>query len=85
MKRFLYFYLMRNRPDDIRRAAPAHAQYWRERNLPGYMGGPFADRSGGLITFEAAGIEEAKQAVMSDPFVLDNLIEQSWVREWRVE
>ena len=56
MKRFLYFYLMRNRPDAIRQVVPFHVQYWHSRDLPDYMGGPFADRTGGLITFAATSV-----------------------------
>lgn len=33
------------------------------------MGGPFADRSGGLITFRADNDEQAQQAVATDPFI----------------
>jgi uncharacterized protein YciI len=41
------------------------------------------DRSGGLITFEAASAEDAAQLVASDPFVTERLIEKSWLKEWR--
>jgi uncharacterized protein YciI len=49
------------------------------------MGGPFADRSGGLITFEAESTEEATRIIMNDPFVSEDLLEDKWVREWMVE
>jgi hypothetical protein len=45
--RFLYFYLMKDAPDRVRATAPKHAAYWRELGLGDYLGGPFADRSGG--------------------------------------
>jgi hypothetical protein len=45
---------MKKEADKIQSVVPLHVEYWRQRNLKGYMGGPFADRSGGLITFEAA-------------------------------
>jgi hypothetical protein len=45
--RVAYFYLMRDRPDQVDMAAPAHAAYWPELALPRYLGGPFRDRSGG--------------------------------------
>jgi hypothetical protein len=48
--RFLYFYLMRDLADRVRAVAPDHAAYWRDLALGEYAGGPFADRSGGLIT-----------------------------------
>ena len=34
--------------------------------IPHHLGGPFDDRSGGLITFEAEGEEEAQDAVTRD-------------------
>ena len=85
MKRFLYFYLMRNRPDAIPQLVPAHVQYWHSRDLPGYMGGPFVDRSGGLITFAAASLDDTQQIIADDPFVREQLIEQSWIKEWLSE
>lgn len=33
-----------------------------------YLGGPFADRSGGLITFEASSPERAERMTAHDPF-----------------
>jgi uncharacterized protein YciI len=45
---------------------------------------PFADRSGGLITFEASSLSEAGQLVADDPFVQEDLLERRWVMEWAV-
>ena len=53
-RRFVYFYLNRNETEKIRQVVLAHIQYWKVANLQGYMGAPFADRSGGLISFVAA-------------------------------
>ena len=36
---------------------------------------PFADRSGGLITFDVASGEEAEQLVADDPFLREGLLE----------
>jgi uncharacterized protein YciI len=85
MKRFLYFYLMRNTPEAIRQVVPRHIQYWKSCDLPDYTGGPFADRSGGLITFAAASLDDAQQIIMQDPFVREQLIEQRWIKEWLIE
>jgi uncharacterized protein YciI len=70
MKRFLYFYLMRNRPEAIRKVVPAHVQHWKTRNVPEYVGGPFADLTGGLIPFAAASLEDTQQVIHDDPFLL---------------
>jgi hypothetical protein len=56
--RFLYFYLMKDAPARVQATAPGHAAYWHDLGLRDYLGGPFADRSGGLITFHAdSGVE----------------------------
>ncbi len=83
--RFLYFYLMKDVPDRVRGAAPKHAAYWRDLGLPAYLGGPFADRSGGLITFEAESSADAEARVADDPFSRDDLLEHRWVKEWMLD
>jgi uncharacterized protein YciI len=83
--RFLYFYLMKHDPDAVRAAAAEHASYWHSLGLANYLGGPFADRSGGLITFEAESSAEAEQLVADDPFPQQGLIEQSWLKQWNVD
>jgi len=49
------------------------------------MGGPFADRTGGLITFAAASLEDAQHIIMDDPILREHLIEQFWIKEWLIE
>lgn len=83
--RFVYFYLMRDAPDRIGAVAPQDAAYWRELVLPSYLGGPFADRMGGLVTFESGSATEAEQLVAADPFVVEDLLERRWLREWMIE
>lgn len=80
--RFLFFYVMKDAPDRVRAAAPEHARYWQGLGLRAYLGGPFADRSGGLITFEVDSGAEAERLVAHDPFLRGNLVEQHWVKEW---
>lgn len=84
-RRFVYFYFNRNEPERIRQVVPAHVAYWKRAGLDGYMGGPFADRSGGLISFSAGSMEEANDIVSQDPFVTEDLIQQKWIKEWIVE
>lgn len=83
--RVLYFYWMKDDPDRVGAVAPQHASYWRELRLPEYLGGPFADRSGGLITFEADSLEQAGGFVAADPFVREELVESSVVKQWMPE
>jgi uncharacterized protein YciI len=81
-KRFVFFYFNHIQPDRIRQVVPAHVEYWHTANVEGYAGGPFADRSGGLITFEAARLEEATAIIENDPFVQNELIAEKWIKEW---
>lgn len=84
-KRFVYFYLNRNEPEKIRQVVPSHVQYWKTANLQGYMGGPFGDRTGGLISFVALNLEEATMIILQDPFLLEDLIADKWIKEWSIE
>jgi hypothetical protein len=45
------------------------------------MASPF----GGLIPFLAGSLEEDTEILQQDPFVLEKLIEQMWIKEWAVE
>ena len=80
--RFAYFYFMKADPDRVRVVAPSHASYWRELGLAHYLGGPFEDRTGGLITFDADDAAQAQRAVREDPFVLEGLVEAHWLKQW---
>ncbi|MCP4113534.1 MAG: hypothetical protein GY749_49755 [Desulfobacteraceae bacterium] len=81
-KRFVYFYFMKNEPDKIREIVPSHIDYWKSNNLDNYMGGPFADGTGGLISFEAASLDQATEIIEKDPFIINEVIEKKWIKEW---
>jgi uncharacterized protein YciI len=49
------------------------------------MGGPFSDRSGGLITFAANNMDEEKELINRDPFIIEDLVSEKWIIEWIVE
>ena len=83
--RFIYLYFNRNEPDKIRELLPAHVEYWKTADLKEYMGGPFGDRTGGLISFIASDLEEAREIIFRDPFLLKDLIAERWIKEWSVE
>jgi uncharacterized protein YciI len=85
MKRYVFLYLMKQEAERVRTIAPDHAAYWKALGLRGYLGGPFANRDGGLITFEADEREDAERAVAGDPFVLADLLHQHWMKEWLTE
>mgnify|MGYP001617745210 CR=1 FL=1 len=82
LKQFVFFYLMTNNPEKIRNMVPEHIRYWKDRKPINYSGGPFSDRSGGLILFEAENMEMATKLAMNDPFVVQDIIESKWVKEW---
>jgi uncharacterized protein YciI len=73
---------MKNDSEKIRDLVPEHIKYWSENRPVNYSGGPFSDRSGGLILFNAESIEKATELAMNDPFIIQKLIETKWVKEW---
>lgn len=83
--RFLFVYFMREQQDRVGQVAPEHVRYWHDLELPGYLGGPFSDRSGGSISFEAENRLEAERLVAGDPFVAADLLTESWLKQWQVE
>ena len=84
-KRFIFFYFNRFEPEKIRQVVPAHVQYWKTADLENYSGGPFSDRTGGLISFSASSLEEASRIIHQDPFVLEDLVAEKWIKEWMPE
>lgn len=85
MKKFAFFYFMKERPDEIRATVPAHVEYLEKSGVSNFSGGPFADRSGGLILFDTSDESEALALTEQDPFVLNDLLEQKWLKEWLVQ
>jgi hypothetical protein len=83
--RFAYVYFMKGDPDRVGEVAPDHVSYWRGLALPGYQGGPFTDRSGGLLTFDHGCEEEAACFAAADPFRLEDLLKERWLKVWAVE
>jgi uncharacterized protein YciI len=78
--RFAYLYFMKDDPDRVRATVGRHVAHWQELRLPGYLGGPFQDRTGGLVTFEAQDDQTARRAVDADPFVQEGLLEMHWLK-----
>jgi len=85
LKKYIFFYLMKNESEKIPMLVPKHVKYWEENKSVDSSGGPFGDRSGGLILFEAEEMNAAKTLAMNDPFVLEQVIERKWVKEWMQE
>jgi uncharacterized protein YciI len=83
--RFAYLYFMTDDPDRIRATVGRHVAHWQQLRLPGYLGGPFQDRTGGLITFQADDGEQARRAVDTDPFLQEGLLAAHWLKQWTPE
>jgi uncharacterized protein YciI len=81
-KRYVFFYFMKDLPEKINKVALDHIKYWHKCEVPNYAGGPFADHSGGLISFSALNMEEAQHYAKNDPFVLEGILENHWLKEW---
>ena len=82
---YAYFYLMRTGGEGVSEAVPDHVAHWRALALDDYVGGPFEDRTGGLITFRADETSKAELAVATDPFVAHGLVQAYWLKRWTPE
>jgi uncharacterized protein YciI len=82
MTRFIFCYMMTDDAEAVASTVGAHVAYWKDAKPDGYLGGPFADRSGGVITFLAADRDIAAGLVGLDPFVREGVVRDWWVREW---
>jgi uncharacterized protein YciI len=83
--RVAYIYSMKRDADRVRAVVPQHVAYWNGLRIAEYLGGPFEDRSGGLITFEIGSIEEAERLIGADPFAREDVLESAFVKRWIVE
>ena len=83
--RLAYFYLMKDDPERVRYVAPRHVSNWKRLGLAHYVGGPFEDRTRGLITFTADDVDAAQGAVNGDPFMTEELLEAHWLKVWMPE
>lgn len=67
--------------DQIR---PAHRQYLSKLLAEGKLAisGPFIDRSGALIVYEADSLEEAEKILQGDPFHANGVFVTWKIRPW---
>lgn len=85
MKTFIFFYFMKKEPEKIQNIVPSHVDFWERKKLDHYQGGPFSDRSGGLITFSSENLAKANDIINHDPFIINDVIDKKWVKEWMPE
>ena len=81
---FAYCYVMEFKPEKLKTLIPAHIAYWTEHAPEKFTGGPFGDRTGGLISFSAADLSEAELICSNDPYIKEGLVQEYWVKEWLV-
>jgi len=79
MKQYIFFYFISASAEAVKLSAPNHARYWADKLI---SGGPFADFSGGFVTFEAESIDSAIAIANEDPFVKDRILNKSWLKKW---
>ncbi len=88
-KQYVFFYLMKKdmkkSVNEIKEIVQEHIKYWKDNRLENYSGGPFSDRSGGMILFNADSVNTAEKLAMNDPFVKNELLEIKWIKEWSKE
>ncbi len=85
MKKFVFIYFMKREPEKIKNTVSSHVEYWKSKKLDHYQGGPFSDRTGGLITFASENLEEATDLINHDPFIKNDVIDKLWLKEWMPE
>lgn len=79
---YAYFYFMAKDIPNFPSLLEKHIAYWKDHSEIVTQSGPFSDRSGGLIVFEAANEKTAQKIAKDDPFVLSGALEQSWLKAW---
>lgn len=88
-KQYVFFYMMKKDMEkdvnEIKKIVQEHIKYWHDNIVENYSGGPFSDRSGGMILFNADSINTAEKLAMNDPFVINDLIKIKWIKEWMKE
>lgn len=81
-KQYVFFYLMNVQSERIGQIISAHVHYWADNKSVHPTGGPFADRTGGMIVFEAEGLHDAETLANNDPFVTRRVVQKCWIKEW---
>ena len=54
---------------------------WQSARVADYQGGPFADRTGGLISCVTQDFQQASNIILQDPIVVEDLIAEKWIKE----
>jgi uncharacterized protein YciI len=83
-KTFVFCYFMNFDPAELKTLIPEQIEYCQHYAPENFIGGPFKDRSGGMLSFSAPDLDAATAICENDPFVKKGLVNQYWVKEWLV-
>ncbi len=81
-KLYVFFYFTDSDTDNVKKIIKKHIEYWKDKKPENYKGGPFSDRSGGMISFTAENFEAAEKLALGDPFVIEKVVKTRWIKEW---
>ena len=79
---YVFFYFMVDDVERIKSTIGPHVAYWKSQSFEYYRGGPFTDKSGGLIIFTSENYSEAEDIVRNDPFIKEGALREYWLKEW---
>ncbi|MBU0673397.1 MAG: YciI family protein [Proteobacteria bacterium] len=82
MSTYVFIYFMVDDVETVKRHLGAHVKYWKSLKLDSLRNGPFTDKSGGLIMFNAASPQIARERIELDPFVTEKVLKEYWLKEW---
>ena len=85
MNIYVFSYMMSDQREKIKALVSLHIEYWNSQEFEYYKGGPYSDRSGGLIIFSSANIKEAESVISNDPFVTGDVLDNFIIKEWMPE
>jgi len=78
----VFFYFMKPGIANMKSVVEDHKNYWHGVNISAYEGGPFLDKTGGLIRFQAESYDQAMGIINKDPFVINDCLDKKWVKQW---
>jgi uncharacterized protein YciI len=84
-KRYTYIIFLKHNYDKINQTVPQHTKYWESSGLEDLMGGVFADKTGGIVSFRAENLDQISDIILNDPLNKQNLVENRLIKEWMID
>ena len=82
MRTYIFMYFLVDDVEKIKSTIGPHVNYWRNQEFDDYRGGPFTDKTGGLIIYSSNSYEEANEIINNDPFIKEGTLKEYWLKEW---